>query len=74
MIGRIAGGNTSMVQPKREFGIATNFLYILNGTEPTETAVSTLDCALTLHAEHGLNASTFAAGSPRRRSPTCTRR
>lgn len=61
MIGRIAGGNTSMVQPKREFGIAANFLYILNGTEPTETAVSTLDCALTLHAEHGLNASTFAA-------------
>ncbi len=38
-----------------------NFLLMLNGQKPTETAEKTLDIALILHAEHELNASTFAA-------------
>ncbi len=40
---------------------AANFLWMLTGTKPTETAAKALDVALTLHADHELNASTFAA-------------
>ena len=40
---------------------AANFLWQLNGTKPTETATKALDVALILHADHELNASTFAA-------------
>ena len=40
---------------------AANFLWMLNGEKPTETATRTLDVALILHADHELNASTFAA-------------
>jgi citrate synthase len=40
---------------------AANFLWMLNGEKPTETATKTLDVALILHADHELNASTFAA-------------
>lgn len=42
-------------------GIAANLLYMMNGEEPAEHEVRTMDVALTLHAEHGLNASTFSA-------------
>ncbi|MBV8782129.1 MAG: citrate synthase, partial [Phycisphaerae bacterium] len=41
--------------------IAGNFLYMLNGKKPHETLVRVMDAALVLHAEHGMNASTFAA-------------
>jgi citrate synthase len=34
---------------------------MLNGVKPSETATRTLDIALILHADHELNASTFAA-------------
>ncbi|MEF8850992.1 MAG: citrate synthase [Haloarculaceae archaeon] len=47
------------VAPHGELGHAANFLYMLTGEEPDETAVETFDTALTLHADHGLNASTF---------------
>jgi citrate synthase len=40
---------------------AANFLWQLNGEKPSETATKALDVALVLHADHELNASTFAA-------------
>jgi len=40
---------------------AAHFLYLINGEEPTESAVKTLDVAYILHADHGMNASTFSA-------------
>ncbi len=41
-------------------GQAANFLYMLTGERPNSTAVRAFDVALTLHADHELNASTFA--------------
>lgn len=41
--------------------LAGNFLYFLNGTRPNPTLERVMDAALILHAEHGMNASTFAA-------------
>lgn len=38
---------------------AFNFLYMLNGEEPGSAAERTMDLCLVLHAEHGMNASTF---------------
>ncbi len=40
---------------------AANFLYMLNGTVPDEELARFFDICLVLHAEHSLNASTFAA-------------
>jgi len=40
---------------------AANFLLMLNGSQPSPTAERALDIALILHADHELNASTFAA-------------
>ena len=40
---------------------AAHFLYLLNGTEPTLEAIRTMDVAYVLHADHGMNASTFSA-------------
>jgi citrate synthase len=40
---------------------AGNFLWMLNGEKPSQTATRTMDIALILHADHELNASTFAA-------------
>jgi citrate synthase len=42
-------------------GLAGNFLYTLTGNRPDEVMEHTFDVALTLHADHELNASTFAA-------------
>ncbi len=50
-----------IVPPDRTLNHAANFLWMLTGTKPTETATRTLDTALILHADHELNASTFAA-------------
>ncbi len=49
------------VDPDPELGYAANFLYMLTGEEPDEVAEETFDQALTLHADHGLNASTFTS-------------
>mgnify|MGYP006290251909 FL=1 len=46
---------------RRDLGEAAHFLYLITGTEPTEQAARTLDVAYVLHADHGMNASTFAA-------------
>ncbi len=42
-------------------GIAERFLYQLKGERPMPEAARAIDMALVLHAEHGFNASTFAA-------------
>ncbi len=47
------------VAPKKDCSIAHDFLYMLNGEEPGQAAERTFDVCLVLHAEHGLNASTF---------------
>ncbi len=47
--------------PQPGLSTAANFLYQLNGTVPNETESHALDVALILHADHELNASTFAA-------------
>ncbi|GAB7094843.1 citrate synthase [Halolamina litorea] len=49
------------VDPREDLSHAGNFLYMLTGAEPDDVAEETLDMALTLHADHGLNASTFAS-------------
>jgi citrate synthase len=53
--------NLPVVEPDRSLSHAANFLLMLNGKRPTETAERALDIALILHADHELNASTFAA-------------
>ncbi len=50
-----------VVPADRSLSHAANFLWMLNGEKPSETAARTMDLALVLHAEHELNASTFAA-------------
>jgi len=47
--------------PDPSLSHAANFLLMLNGEKPTPTAEKALDVALILHADHELNASTFAA-------------
>jgi len=50
-----------LIHPSDDFDHAANFLYMLHGEEPTWTAIKALDLDLILHADHELNASTFAA-------------
>jgi 2-methylcitrate synthase len=50
-----------IIAPDRSLSHAANFLWMLNGVKPSETATRTLDVALVLHADHEFNASTFAA-------------
>ena len=40
---------------------AAHFLYLISGNEPSEAAARTLDIAYILHADHGMNASTFSS-------------
>lgn len=49
------------VAPRADLATAANFLYMLNGEEAGELRERTFDAALVLHAEHGMNASTFSA-------------
>ncbi|MFZ0505132.1 MAG: citrate synthase [Chthoniobacterales bacterium] len=46
---------------RKDLGEAAHFLYLLDGAEPSAKKVETLDVAYVLHAEHGMNASTFSA-------------
>jgi citrate synthase len=50
-----------LVEADPSLSHAGNFLWMLNGEKPSETATRTMDVALILHADHELNASTFAA-------------
>ena len=54
-----AGGGP--IQPDPALGHAANFLYMLTGERPSALATKAFDIALVLHADHELNASTFAA-------------
>ena len=59
-LGRVnAGGGP--IQPDPVLGHAANFLYMLTGERPSGLATRAFDVALVLHADHELNASTFAA-------------
>lgn len=49
------------VDPLSDKSTAHNFLYMLNGEHPGEQAEKTMDLCLILHAEHGMNASTFTS-------------
>lgn len=49
------------LQPREDLDHAANFLYLLTGQDPDPEAARILDTCLVLHAEHGFNASTFAA-------------
>jgi citrate synthase len=51
----------SVVEPDPSLSHAGNFLWMLTGEKPSDTATRALDVALILHADHELNASTFAA-------------
>ena len=46
---------------RKDLDEAAHFLYLLNGEEPSADAAKTLDVAYVLHADHGMNASTFSA-------------
>jgi len=51
----------NVVESDPSLSHAANFLLLLNGEKPSQTAERALDIALILHADHELNASTFAA-------------
>lgn len=58
--GRLQQGS-GPIAPDPAMGHAGNFLYMLTGQRPNPTSIRAMDIALTLHADHELNASTFAA-------------
>ncbi|MDR1988709.1 MAG: citrate synthase [Acidobacteriaceae bacterium] len=60
VMGRLAKGQ-GVVAPDPVLGYAANFLYMLTGERPGGLATRAFDVALILHADHELNASTFAA-------------
>ncbi|HEV2038281.1 MAG TPA: citrate/2-methylcitrate synthase [Candidatus Eremiobacteraceae bacterium] len=57
---RLSQGNEP-IAPRSDLSTAANFLYMFTGREPDPQAARLLDAALVLHADHGMNASTFAA-------------
>ncbi len=59
-IGRMQAGGGPL-EPDPVLGHAANFLYMLTGNRPSGLATRAFDVALILHADHELNASTFAA-------------
>jgi 2-methylcitrate synthase len=58
--GRLSAGGGA-IDPHPALGHAANFLYMLTGQRPSPLATRAFDVALVLHADHELNASTFAA-------------
>lgn len=50
-----------LIQPSPSLGHAANFLYMIKGEVPDPRTEKMFDVALTLHADHEYNASTFAA-------------
>jgi citrate synthase len=57
--GRLQAGG-GPIQPDPALGHAANFLYMLTGKRPDALSTRAFDIALVLHADHELNASTFA--------------
>ena len=60
VLGRLRA-SAGLIQPDPVLGHAANFLYMLTGERPSGLATRAFDVALILHADHELNASTFAA-------------
>jgi len=58
--GRLSAGG-GYIEPDPALGHAANFLYMLTGQRPSALAARAFDVSLVLHADHELNASTFAA-------------
>lgn len=56
---RLRKGNDHIL-PREDLSAAANFLYMLNGKEPDQKFARILDVCLILHADHSMNASTFA--------------
>lgn len=50
-----------LIHPDPTLGEAANFLYMIDGEKPSAEKVSTMDMCYVLHADHGMNASTFSA-------------
>ncbi|HKW45042.1 MAG TPA: citrate/2-methylcitrate synthase [Candidatus Eremiobacteraceae bacterium] len=50
-----------LLAPRSDLNSAANFLYMMFGVEPQPLAARVLDVSLVLHADHGMNASTFSA-------------
>ena len=57
---RVRQGN-AVIAPDPNLPLAENFLWMLNGKKPSAQHAKAFDAALTLHADHELNASTFSA-------------
>jgi citrate synthase len=53
--------NKEIVYPKKEYGFSENFLYVFRGKPADDEEKEAIDRYMILHADHGLNASTFAA-------------
>jgi len=51
----------SLLPPDDSLGEAANFLYLIDGEKPSQEKENTLDLCYVLHADHGMNASTFSA-------------
>ena len=51
----------SLLPPDPSVGEAANFLYLIDGEKPSAEKIKTLDMCYVLHADHGMNASTFSA-------------
>jgi citrate synthase len=50
-----------LISPDPALGEAANFLYMMDGEAPSAEKQSTIDLCYVLHADHGMNASTFSA-------------
>jgi citrate synthase len=59
-LGRLRQGQ-AVIEGDPKLGFSANFLYTLTGKRPDEVMERAFDVAMTLHADHELNASTFAA-------------
>jgi len=53
--------NQPVPAPRKNFGFTKNFLYMFRGAPPDENETAVLHRFMVLHADHGFNASTFAA-------------
>jgi citrate synthase len=50
-----------LIAPDAKLGEAANFLWMIDGEKPSVEKESTMDMCYVLHADHGMNASTFSA-------------
>ncbi|HOE10647.1 MAG TPA: citrate synthase/methylcitrate synthase [bacterium] len=60
MIARLRSGRDP-VEPEPSLSHAANLLYMMTGERPSAVAERIMDISLILHADHGMNASTFSA-------------